>query len=78
MHACCPLNVLIVGYELNDGVWNFVNIILFLFTVSNASFAHVQSYWYSVMLPWIVKPFVIWWQLLCKAVYVECLYLNLY
>ena len=24
----------------------------------------------------LLKPFVIWWKMLCKAVCVECLYLN--
>ena len=55
VHACCPSNL--VGYELNDGVRNVCRY-KFIFVHCIKHLAHVQSYYYySVMLPWIVKAF---------------------
>ena len=48
----------------------FVSVSLCMFAVSNT--AHIQSYCNSALL-W---PFVIWWQMFCKAVCVKGLFLN--
>ena len=75
VHVCCPLNL--IGYELNDEVPNVCLYKFVLFTVSNALLMskNTATVWCCLGL---LKLFVIWWQMLCKAVYVKCLYLNPY
>ena len=49
---------------------------LHMFTVSNALLMSKGTATVRCGGLGLLKPFVIWWQMLCKAVCVECLCLN--
>ena len=54
----------------------FASVSLCMFTVSNALLMSKATAVVRCKGLGLLKPFVIWWQILCKAVCVECLCLN--
>ena len=54
----------------------FVSVSLCMFTVSNALLMSKVTAAVRCGGLGLLKPFLIWWQMLSKAVCVECLYLN--
>ena len=56
--SACLLSFNVVGYELDDGVWNVCLCkLVYVKHVCIKCLAHVQSYCYNVMLPRIVEAF---------------------